>query len=175
MIQNLARLAFSLLCHQDPARSWAPAGVPAALCQRCAGVYMGAFFALFLFPLARFKPGTKILCLHGAFLLQGAVLALAPLAQPGWIRTLSGQIFAQGALYFLWLHILFQRRLLKEGAAPFHYFAGLLFSLFFVQIIVHYPIAVGVTLIHLFSLMGLLALMTLVVISIFFLIRRPEC
>lgn len=33
---------FSLVCHQDPARSFWIAGVPIAVCSRCLGIYLGA-------------------------------------------------------------------------------------------------------------------------------------
>jgi len=33
---------FSVVCHQDPARSFWIAGAPVAVCTRCLGVYLGA-------------------------------------------------------------------------------------------------------------------------------------
>ena len=33
---------FSIVCHQDPARSFWTAGAPVAVCSRCLGIYMGA-------------------------------------------------------------------------------------------------------------------------------------
>lgn len=33
---------FSLVCHQDPARSFWIAGMPVAVCARCLGIYLGA-------------------------------------------------------------------------------------------------------------------------------------
>lgn len=33
---------FSVLCHQDPARSFWIAGAPIAVCTRCLGIYLGA-------------------------------------------------------------------------------------------------------------------------------------
>ncbi len=33
---------FSLVCHQDPARSFWIAGAPVAVCTRCLGIYLGA-------------------------------------------------------------------------------------------------------------------------------------
>lgn len=36
------RRFFSLVCHQDPARSFWLAGAPVAVCVRCLGIYVGA-------------------------------------------------------------------------------------------------------------------------------------
>ena len=35
---------FSIVCHQDPARSFWIAGAPVAVCVRCLGIYLGAAF-----------------------------------------------------------------------------------------------------------------------------------
>ena len=37
-----ARQFFSVVCHQDPARSFWIAGAPIAVCTRCLGIYLGA-------------------------------------------------------------------------------------------------------------------------------------
>lgn len=36
------RRFFSVVCHQDPARSFWVAGAPVAVCVRCLGIYLGA-------------------------------------------------------------------------------------------------------------------------------------
>ncbi len=36
------RKFYSVVCHQDPARSWWFWGAPAAICYRCLGIYAGA-------------------------------------------------------------------------------------------------------------------------------------
>ncbi len=41
-------LALEPFCHQDAARSWTFEGIPAAMCIRCMGAYLGAAAALLL-------------------------------------------------------------------------------------------------------------------------------
>src|SRR5688572_5419416 len=41
---------FSLICHQDPSRSWHVFGEPWALCIRCSSIYLG-FLAGLLFSM----------------------------------------------------------------------------------------------------------------------------
>ena len=40
--------AFSFVCHQQPERSLWVAGLPLAVCARCAGIYLGALLGLLL-------------------------------------------------------------------------------------------------------------------------------
>ena len=40
---GMFRAIFSLICHQDPARSFALFGHPWAICHRCSGIYFGLF------------------------------------------------------------------------------------------------------------------------------------
>lgn len=42
---------FSFVCHQIPDRSFAVAGEPFAVCERCLGIYVGLFVASLSFPL----------------------------------------------------------------------------------------------------------------------------
>ena len=76
-------------------------------------MYAGATLAALTLPLARFKPGAGMLWLHGAAMLQMLVLGFNPFAEPAWLRTLSGSVFAAGAVYFLWLPL--RVRLWPEG------------------------------------------------------------
>ena len=40
---GMFRAIFSLICHQDPARSFTLLGHPWAVCHRCSGIYLGLF------------------------------------------------------------------------------------------------------------------------------------
>ena len=48
---------FSLICHQNPLRSWTLAGTPLPVCIRCVSIYIGFFVAL-VFSL---RPRTAVL------------------------------------------------------------------------------------------------------------------
>jgi len=162
MIHEIARVVFSFLCHQDVGSSRPDAGIPAALCQRCTGMYAGAFLALFLFPLARFKPDNKILLVHGLFLFQGVLLGVFPIPQPGWIKALSGQLFIIGVFYILWVNIQSKRRLFKDKGSPWLYAAALVLSLLLVQVIANLPFTVSQILMDILSLLGLVFIFLLI-------------
>lgn len=46
---GIAYMFFSPVCHQIPARCFTLLGYPWAVCQRCAGIYLGAFFTALLY------------------------------------------------------------------------------------------------------------------------------
>lgn len=129
-------------------------------------MYGGALLALFLFPLARFRPDTKILLVHGIFLFQGALLGMFPIPQPGWIKILSGQLFILGVFYILWVNIQSKRRLFKDQASPSLYAAALVLSLLLVQIIVHLPFPFAQSLMDILSLLGLVSIFLLSLVTI---------
>lgn len=114
MIAELAARVFSHLCHQEAGRAWVVGGRTLVLCARCTGVYAGLALAWLTVPLARKKPTTTILWLHGAAMLQMVVFGFHMLEpQPHWVRTLSGSLFAAGAVYFL--HLPARARIAPEG------------------------------------------------------------
>jgi len=171
-MQEFARLVFSHLCHQEPARSWAPGGITLALCHRCAGVYIGAALTLLLFPLARFKPGKAVLLIHGLFILQMGVFGLHLVPHPGAIRTLSSQLFIIGAFYFLWLNIRFSRGLEWKHSSPRLYFTGVLFSLVFLQILVRLPFSRAAFFLDFLALFGLASILVLFFLTIMSFFRK---
>ncbi len=150
------------------------AGIPHALCQRCLGMYAGAFPALFLLPLATFKSDKKILLVHGAFLFQGVLLGLFPIPQPAWVKILSGQVFILGVFYILWQNIRIKRRLFRDRKSPREYFVALGLSLALVQLLVHLPFTFVLLLMDIFSLLGLASTVLLSLATILaFLIPHP--
>ena len=101
IVDNIAREVFSFLCHQDPARSFAPGGSALAMCARCTGVYIGFLLALPLIFQARSLGRNLALWLHGALVLQVAVFGFGLIPHGPFVRLISGQLFAAGVLYFL--------------------------------------------------------------------------
>jgi uncharacterized membrane protein len=173
MIAELAGGVFSHLCHQDPSRAWAPGGEPLALCARCTGVYAGAALAAVILPLAaRFRPSAGVLWLHGAAMLQMLVLGFNPFAEPAWLRTLSGAVFAAGAAYFLWLPV---RERLWPGAAggPRAYFAAAAGALGLLQILVRLPSRPAGAAVECLALAGLALLVLLAAAGALALAVRP--
>ena len=101
VLDELARELFGFLCHQDPARTWEPGGVGLAMCARCVGVYAGFALAVPMLGLARRVGGKAGLWLHGILVVQVAVFGFHLVSHGPMVRTLSGQMFAVGVLYFL--------------------------------------------------------------------------
>ena len=102
-IHDVAQSVFSFLCHQEAARAWAPGGVAAELCARCAGVWAGAAVASACAMLPRPKPTSRVLWAHGLAMLQVMVFGFGLVSHGPAVRTLSGQLFAIGAAYYLQL------------------------------------------------------------------------
>jgi uncharacterized membrane protein len=95
---------FGLVCAQDPAHSWAPGGVLLPCCQRCTGVYVGAFVALALHVGLRIKSRGWFLPVHGLFLLAMIPLGFHWIPQNDIVRSVSGSLYGAGLVAFLWLH-----------------------------------------------------------------------
>jgi uncharacterized membrane protein len=95
--------AFSLVCGQAADRTWAPGGEWLPFCQRCTGLYVGAFAALALALVFRIQPGPRRLQFDGFCLLQMVPLGFHWVSQGAVVRTLSGWFFAFGLVDFLWL------------------------------------------------------------------------
>ena len=85
-------LFFSIICHQQPARSWIIAGEPLAVCIRCTAVYFG-FFAGLLFHQAPNIRWLKVaLALTAAEFVFAQVAAEIPL-----LRAVSGALLGASA------------------------------------------------------------------------------
>jgi uncharacterized membrane protein len=95
--------AFSLVCGQAADRTWAPGGEWLPFCQRCMGLYVGAFAALALALVFRIQPGSRRLQFDGFCLLQMVPLGFHWVELGAGVRTLSGWFFAFGLVDFLWL------------------------------------------------------------------------
>src|SRR5262249_10368205 len=87
---------FSLICHQNPARSWELFGNPLAVCIRCASIYFG-FFGALLLP---FAPNVRRL--KAAILLSIAEFLFAQFVTDiGMLRALSGLAVGGSAAPFV--------------------------------------------------------------------------
>ena len=100
---ELLRHIFGWVCGQDPAHTWSPGGELLPLCQRCTGVYVGAFVAALLHFASRPTPTPRWLWLNGAFLLLMVPLGFHWVPQSAEVRCASGILFGSGLVAFLWL------------------------------------------------------------------------
>lgn len=100
---ELLRQVFGLVCGQAPAHTWFPAGAPLPFCQRCTGLYVGAFMAGLIHLALRPQPTRARLWTYGVLLLQMIPLGYHWLPQTAVVRTLSGLAFAFGLVGFFTL------------------------------------------------------------------------
>lgn len=100
---ELLRHVFGWVCGQNPAHTWSPGGELLPLCQRCTGVYAGAFAAAVLHLAWRPAPTPRWLWLNGAFLLFIMPSGFCWIPQNPELRCVSGILFGFGLVAFLWL------------------------------------------------------------------------
>jgi uncharacterized membrane protein len=93
---------FSHVCGQI--HCWAPGGKLLPFCQRCTGLYVGGALALMLYGLFRPRPTSLVLWIHGLLLLLMVPFGFHLFPQNGAIRTVTGQLFAFGLIYYLALN-----------------------------------------------------------------------
>ena len=97
---------FSHVCGQSLAHTWSPGGEVLPCCQRCTGVYVGAFIAGLL-HLARPPQPTRFWrWLNGAFLLFMVPSGFYWIPQNPELRAASGILFGSGLVAFLSLPLL---------------------------------------------------------------------
>lgn len=94
---------FGLICHQNPDHTWSPGGLLLPACQRCTGLYIGAFVAALWHIAFRPAPTNRWLWLHGGFLLAMVPFGFHLVPQGPFVRTDSGVLFGFGLVAFLWL------------------------------------------------------------------------
>ncbi len=97
------RDAFALVCGQAADHTWAPGGVGLPFCQRCTGLYVGAFAALAWQSIFRTRPGPGLRWGYALCLLQMLPLGFHWVPHGPVMRTLAGGLFAFGLVGFLWL------------------------------------------------------------------------
>ena len=100
---DFLRHVFGWVCGQNPAHTWSPGGELLPVCQRCTGVYSGAFVAALLHLAWRPAPTPRWLWLNGAFLLFMLPSGFYWFPQNPELRCASGILFGFGLVAFLWL------------------------------------------------------------------------
>lgn len=102
-MNDLLQHIFGAVCGQNPDHSWAPGGWLLPCCQRCTGLYVGAFCAALLHLVWRPRLGARFLEVHGAFLLLMVPFGYHWVPQGPLLRSLSGLLFGFAVVTFLWL------------------------------------------------------------------------
>ena len=100
-MMELLRHVFGWVCGQIPAHTWSPGGELLPLCQRCTGVYVGAFVAALLHLVCRPAATPRWLWLNGAFLLFMLPSGFYWIPQNADLRCASGILFGFGLVAFL--------------------------------------------------------------------------
>jgi hypothetical protein len=133
---------FNHVCGQN--HCWALGNEVLPFCERCTGLYAGAAAAAILWAIVRPRPTSRVLWIHGMFLLLMVPFGFHLVPQNGTIRTLTGHLFAFGLVYYLslmpvaWIEEPGRssaRR--RETARVWIYGAGLIGSLALLQLAVH--------------------------------------
>jgi len=174
MIHSIVDFIFSYLCHQEADRCWAIGGNILPFCQRCTGVYVGAGLMLFLLPLMKFKSNWKILLLHILFLVQMIIFGYHLIPHNATIRTLSGQLFIIGALYFIWYNIQNRWNLIQSDSKPYSYFGGIIATLLFLQLLIHTPFLFSFVLVEILSLVGILTILSSALTTLILFFYHPK-
>lgn len=99
---DLLRMVFSYICGQQ--HNWMLGEVTLPFCQRCTGLYVGAFCALMLIAAFRPRPSAFLYWLHGLFMLVMVPFGFHLVPHGGLIRTFTGALFAFGLVYYLALN-----------------------------------------------------------------------
>lgn len=94
---------FSHVCGQNFAHTWSPGGELLPCCQRCTGVYVGAFVVALLHLARPPQPTSFWRWLNGAFLLFMVPAGFHWFPQGPELRVISGILFGFGLVAFLWL------------------------------------------------------------------------
>lgn len=98
---DLLRHLFSHLCGQ--VNCWHAAGVTSVACQRCTGLYIGAFISAALFVLFRARATSLSLWLHGLAMLTIIPFGFHLVPHGAVVRAMTGQLFGYGMTYYLLL------------------------------------------------------------------------
>ena len=99
---NFLREMFSYVCGQQ--HVWVLEGQPLPFCQRCTGLYVGAFCALILVLAFRLRPNALLYWLHGIFMLVMIPFGFHLVSQGPFVRTSTGVLFSFGLVYYLALN-----------------------------------------------------------------------
>jgi uncharacterized membrane protein len=160
--------AFSWVCGQDLAHTWAPGGDPLPMCQRCTGFYAGAAIALVLMVWFRPQVGSGYRWLHTILVLAMTPFGFHLVPHGAVIRTISGQWFGFGVVGLLWLlsgQNIFSRTNRALARNRLHLVLGLL-SIIFVPAFACWGGILATEILPLLALLGLAAFAGLLITNI---------
>ena len=149
---DLASL-FSYVCGQN--HCWVPGGTALPFCQRCTGLYVGGTVAFLLWAFFRPRPTPLVLWIHGLLLLLMVPFGFHLVPQNALVRTLTGQLFALGLVYYLTLVPAARRYEDAARGNPAAYAGGFVLSLLGLQLAVREGGAVAGTVLAWTGLAGL--------------------
>jgi uncharacterized membrane protein len=102
-MHELLQHCFGWVCGQSPEHTWSPGGVLLPCCQRCTGLYIGAFVAAMFHFVLRPAPTNRWLWLNGGFLMFMIPFGFHWVPQGPLLRMITGVVFGFGLVAFLWL------------------------------------------------------------------------
>jgi uncharacterized membrane protein len=155
---NLLHQLFSHICGQQ--HCWVLGGQALPFCQRCTGLYVGAFLALIVIFICRLRPNRFLYWLHGLFMLLMIPFGFHLVSQGGLGRTLTGALFGFGLAYYLVLNPFTAWQCWKssesEKIASYLLLMGFLLSLILLSVYAGgWVSAFGVTFLGVFGFLGL--------------------
>lgn len=153
---------FAYVCGQNPDHTCSFAGLSLPFCERCTGLYVGAFFAFLLHLLLCPAMKGRFLSAHGAFLLVMAPFGFHWIEHGAVLRVGTGLLFGFGTVTFLLLP--FQRRGCEPGSMV--YFFALALLLLFLPLVTLSQAGWAGLALCLFGSLGLLALLLLVLANV---------
>jgi uncharacterized membrane protein len=117
---------FAVVCGQNPDHTWKTALDLMPCCQRCTGLYVGAFLSIALHLWLKPSPGAAFLKWHGLALLVMVPFGFHWLPQGPGLRSFTGVLFGAGVVTFLWLPLAARRSGQSSARAAWTYWALLL-------------------------------------------------
>jgi uncharacterized membrane protein len=171
---ELLRHVFGWVCGQDPAHTWSPGGELLPLCQRCTGVYAGAFAAALLHLAWRPAPAPRWLWLNGAFLLFILPSGFHWIPQNAVLRCTSGILFGFGLIAFLWLTLPHKNGMASDKNSRSQlaaFAAGLIVALVFTPRLAENGNAIAAGILTVACAVGAVVLAVLLFANLLFLLR----
>lgn len=95
--------AFSVVCGQNPEHTWSVGPTLLPFCQRCTGLYIGAFVCVALHLILRPGLGGRFIAAHGLFLLIAVPFGFHWIPDGPALRAMTGVLCGFGIGTFLWL------------------------------------------------------------------------
>jgi uncharacterized membrane protein len=163
-MEDLLFKVFGWVCGQNPAHTWSCVAGSLPCCERCTGLYAGAFLALLLQWLIRPPPTGNFLKLHGFFLLVMVAFGFHWLPQGPFLRMATGLLFGFGLVAFLGLKVVRWEQIPTTPANHrlIPYLAGLALALGFIAYVSHTTTPAFFNWLRILVAAGLLALGVLV-------------